>query len=136
MKTTFYENPYEVDEGRFLARFLGESVYYNPEARGKDGKSIDPGYKWEWELSEGPDTGKRVNIITGQVPSLKNKCGRIIMALANGNLFDGSAFDSSKFVGFYYRVTIRDGLVSDNPSPSFVGTQRPSDAPEEDMGPI
>lgn len=132
MKTTFHENPYAVDDGRFLARFVGVTEFSSDKARDKDGNPIPPGWKWEFELCEGQDAGKMANRITSKVPTLKNLCGKIMMSLADGNLADGIEFDSDAFKGFYYRITIRDGIISDNPPPSFVGTQRPSDGKDGD----
>lgn len=126
MKTTYHENPYAVDDGRFLARFKGIEWFKSDTAKDKNGQPLPAGWKWEFDLCEGPDTGKIANTITPSVPSLKNKCGRMIQALSDGHIEDGMDFDSDMFRGFYYRITIREGIISDNPPPSFVGTQRPS----------
>jgi hypothetical protein len=132
MKTTFHENPYAVDDGRFLARFKGIEWFKSDTAKDKNGDPMPPGWKWEFELCEGADSGKIANIITPSVPTLKNKCGRMMMALSDGIIQDGMEFDSDRYKGHYYRITIREGIISDNPPPSFVGARRPSENTSSD----
>jgi hypothetical protein len=134
MKTTFHENPYAIDDGRFLAKFKGIEPFQSENAVDKNGNKLPPGWKWEFTLCEGPHAGKIANIITPNVPTLKNKCGRMIMAVSDGVVRDGMEFDSDTYRGNYYRITIREGIISDSPPPSFVGTQRPSQNILSDAG--
>lgn len=125
MKITYFDNPYELSDGRFLAQFNRVEEYHNQKARGKDGLPIPPGYKWVFVIAEGPDSGKEAALLTGKIPSAKNSLGRLIMAMTDGNIADGFEFDAALFVGAWFRITIKEGYMTDAPPPKFLGMTKP-----------
>ena len=133
MKFTYKDDPYNVDDGRYLARFKEVVPFVSATAKDKDGNPIPPGLKWVFQIAEGPDTGCLVNKITSATPTKKNSCGRMLQALFDGGIDDGMEIDTGKMVGPVYRITVAEGNVSDNPTPRFVGYSLPN-KPQEENG--
>jgi hypothetical protein len=121
MRITYDPNLYNFDDGRYLAKFIGVGPFNNAAASGKDGLPLGPAYKWCFMLVSGPDTDKVSGNITSMHPTVKNACGRMIMAVSDSDLDEEAPFDSDDFVGAFYMVTIRGGKLVDNPGPRFTG---------------
>jgi hypothetical protein len=54
----------------------------------------------------------------------------MLFNLSNATAVEGEEVDTNRFVGAYYRVSVKNGFVSVDPPPSFVAFKRPS---EEDI---
>jgi hypothetical protein len=121
MHITFDPDLYHVGNGRFLARFRGIKEYDNPKAIGKNGEKIPPGYMWVFQLQEGEDKGKEASKLTTKQPTLKNSCGKMLMAVAGRELGSKETINLDDYVGAFYMVTIREGYVTDSPPPVCLG---------------
>jgi hypothetical protein len=127
VKITYKDDPYNVPDGRYLATFTKVEPFSSPTAKDKDGNAIPPGLKWVWTIAEGEHKGCLTNKITAATPTKKNSCGRIIQAIFDGMVDDGTDIDTAQMVGAFYRISVVEGNVSDNPSPKFLGHNRPTE---------
>lgn len=127
MKLTLHEKPFEVNDGRLLARFLGVYDHFNPNAKTRDGKPMGQQLKWLFQICEGEDTGKEVMTLTYRQCGLETIAGKMLMALADGALDLGEELDTGRFVNAYYRITVENGFISSKQLPIFVGYRRPSE---------
>lgn len=125
MKLTLHEKPFEVTDGRLLARFLGAYDHYNPQAKNREGKPIGQQIKWVFAIAEGEDTGKEVMTLTHRACGLETSAGKMLMAIADDAIDIGQEIELNKFVNAYYRISIENGFVSTKQLPSFVGYRRP-----------
>jgi hypothetical protein len=66
------------------------------------GSSFGPGAEWRFEIIEGPFTGRIVSRTTAQAPTLRNSCGRFLVALTGGDVPAGAEIDWATFVGQVY----------------------------------
>lgn len=132
VKMTYTKSQFEMPDGKYLARFLGVTMREpKPGDRprlGEDGSPLPPAMTWDFEIAEGPESGKRCDRLTGRVPTLKSGCGKMLAAVSDTILKDGQEIDLDQFVGQFYRVTVQENRVSDNPTPVRVYDHRPAPA--------
>lgn len=128
MKLTIHEKPYEIDDGRYLAQFVGVFPHHNPEAKTAEGRLIGPQLKWVFRIAEGENSGKEPITMTSRLPSLANTCGKILSALSNDTAVEGEECDTNRFVNAYYRISVKNGFITVDPPPSFVAFRRPNDS--------
>lgn len=105
-----------IPDGEYAANFLG--VKFWPPKAGGDGEAMPPAMSWDFEIRGGPYDGMRVGKFTGRVPTPRNGCGRMLVAVAGGPPRTGETFDSKKYAGRAYRVAVRDNRVADDPPPT------------------
>jgi hypothetical protein len=114
-----------VPDGEYAAKFLGVK-FWPPRAGGGGGDPLPPAMSWDFEIQGGPFGGLRVGKFTGRVPTPRNGCGRMLVAVAGGPPRTGEAFDSKKYVGRAYRVAVKDNRVADDPPPVLSGPGVPA----------
>ena len=86
-----------VPPNSYHAKFVGvEAVEAN---------QYGPGLRWIFEITAGPHSGSRVSRMTGAVPTLKNGCGKLLMALSGKNTV-GETVDLTAFVGKPYLIIV------------------------------
>lgn len=134
MKLTLHEKPFDVTDGRLLARFLGVYDHFNPNAKTRDGKPMGQQLKWLFQICEGEDTGKEVMTLTHRQCGLETSAGKMLMAVADGTLDLGEEIDTGRFLNAYYRITVENGFISTKHPPVFVGYRRPNEAQSSDDG--
>lgn len=128
-------------EGQHVAKFLGVSDMPTvdkdgkpiPKKRGTDGKEMEPGMAWEFEIADGPDAGKVSSRITGKTPTPKNMAGRFLAALTGKQLKPGASIDLGACVGKLYLITVeRNGdrtRLAEIPAPTPYHGGSPAPAP-------
>ncbi|WP_171468901.1 hypothetical protein [Frigoriglobus tundricola] len=81
----------------YRAKFVGvEPVEAN---------QFGPGLRWVFEVAAGQHTGTRVSRTTGAVPTLKNACGKFLMAVSGKNAV-GETVDLTTLVGKVYLIIV------------------------------
>lgn len=86
-----------VPPNSYLAKFVGvEQVEAN---------QYGPGLRWVFEIVAGPQSGIKVSRMTGAAPTLKNGCGKMLMAVS-GKSTVGETVDLTQFVGKVYLIII------------------------------
>lgn len=128
MKLTYGKAEYEVDDGKYVARFLGVTMRDPTGQLGRDGKPMGPAMTWDFEITEGPAAGKKVDKLTSRSPTPKSSCGKLLAAVCDSVLKDGTEVDLAQFVGRSYRITVQENRVSDSPPPILIH-QGPAPAP-------
>lgn len=139
MKMTYTKSQYEMPDGKYMAKFLGVSMKELAPGEkprlGEDGKPLPPAMTWDFEVVEGPNAGKRADKLTGRVPTAKSGCGKMLAAISDAILTDGQEIDLDLFVGKFYRITVVENRVSDNPAPvrvhDYVAAPVQSQAPNQ-----
>lgn len=128
MILTFNKGESDLEDGRYLARFLGVSTFKNNGQRGRDGELLSDGIAWKFQIEHpGPMDGKAVFCISDQKITMKNKTGRMITAITGRPMPETFEFDSRKYENFYYIIYIQEGKISDKLIPQFVSARRPND---------
>jgi hypothetical protein len=121
MRITYDPDLYNLSDGRFIAKFVRVIPHTSSKPDPKTGQIYPPGLKWEFELCSGEDTGKPASCITGERPTKKNSCLRIMSGIVGHPLDEQEAVDTDQYVGKFYMVTITDGGLSHQFPPQFVG---------------
>ena len=145
---TYSKSQFEMPDGKYVARFMGVTMRdEEPGAKprlGADGKPLPPAMMWNFEIAEGPEAGKRSDRLTGRIASGKSGCAKMLAAISDTILSDGIEVDLDRFVGKFYRVTVQENRISDNPCPVLIPNYQPgpqppqarSGPPDEDTIPI
>jgi hypothetical protein len=101
----------------YLAKFLG--VEASPSNEYGEGR------RWPFEVVSGPQKGSKTSRVTGQSPSLKNGCGKIVTGLTGKPLTPGDDIDVDLFIGKIYLIVVANteggGTRIDSVSPPPVG---------------
>ncbi len=122
MKMTFTKSQFDVPVGKYLAQFDGVTL---KEASGKldeKGKPMPPAMTWDFTIIDGEHAGKKVDRLTGRMPTPKSACGKMLAAISDEVLRDGAEIDLGQFYGKTYRITVEEGngdrtRLSDSPAP-------------------
>lgn len=101
MKLTMGENKFDVPQGTYQAKFLGCQT-----REPLQGTDYGPGLEWRFEIVSGPSAGKLCSRTTGQEPSAKNACGRMLVGITGGTVVKGQEVDISTYIGRLYLVTL------------------------------
>lgn len=131
---TFTKSQYEMPDGKYVAKFLGVTLREDKPGDqprlGADGKPLPPAMTWDFEIAEGDQAGKKADKLTGRIPTPKNGCGKMLAAITDAILKDGTEVDLATYVGKLYRVTVLENRVQDNPAPVRIYDQgAPAAAP-------
>lgn len=134
MKMTFTKSQYDVPEGKYTARFTGVTL---KDASGKldeKGKPMPPAMTWDFVIVGGEHDGKQVDRLTGRTPTPKASCGKMLAAISDEVLKDGTEVDLGAFVGKLYRITVEASngdrtRLSDSPPPVRIYDERPASPP-------
>jgi hypothetical protein len=118
---TYTKSAFEMPDGKYLARFLGttfrEDKLGDKPRLGQDGKPLPPAMTWDFEITDGPEAGKKTDKLTGRIPTPKSGCGKMLAAIADTVLKDGVEVELEDYVGKLYRVTVVESRVQDSPPP-------------------
>ena len=132
VKMTYTKSAFEMPDGKYLAKFVGTTLREEKPGEkprlGQDGNPLPPAMTWDFEIVEGPEAGKRVDKLTGRIPTPKSGCGKMLAAIADAVLKDGVEVDLANYVGRVYRITIVENRVSDSPAPILVPNAAPPTA--------
>lgn len=124
MKMTYTKSQFDVQDGKYTAKFLGTTFRDDPPGTpprlGQDGKPLPPAMTWDFEIVGPVEVGKRVDKLTGRVPTPKSGCGKMLVAITDTMLKDGQEVDLAQFVGQLYRVTVENSRVADSPPPARI----------------
>jgi hypothetical protein len=86
-----------VPAGSYVAKFLG----IEPTEPNQFGEGI----RWKFEVVSGPHAGARISRTTGTKPTLKNQCGKLLIAVS-GKSSLGEEIDLSAYVGRTYLIVV------------------------------
>ncbi len=127
MKMTYTSSEFEIADGKYMAQFLGCTYREATGQLDPRGNPMPPPMTWDFEIVEPGDyRGKKADRLTGRQPTAKSACGKILSAITDSVLKKGEEVDIEKFVGKFYRLTIVDNRVSDNPPPVLVPDYQPA----------
>jgi hypothetical protein len=130
MKMTFTKSAFEMPDGKYMARFEGTTERAATGQLDQRGNPMPPGMTWDFTIVEpGENNGKKTDRLTGRQPTAKSGCGKFLAAITDSVLRDGQEVDLSQYVGKYYRVTVQENRVSDNPAPVLVPGYNPASMP-------
>lgn len=130
MKLTYTKSAFEMPDGKYMARFVGVTMREATGQLDQRGNPMPPGMTWDFEIVEpGENKGKKTDRLTGRQPTPKSACGKILAAVTDSVLKDGQEVDLAAFTGKFYRVTVIENRVSDNPPPVLVPDYKPADGP-------
>jgi hypothetical protein len=86
--------------GVFKARFDGVEEMTHPE--------YGPGLRFDFEVMEGPNKGKRTCRITSAEPTPRNAAGRMLADLAGVHASDGVSVNVDDYLNREYTVVVRE----------------------------
>lgn len=86
-----------VPPNTYNAKFVGVEA--------TEANQYGPGLRWVFEITGGSHTGTKMSRMTGAVPTLKNGCGKLLMALS-GRTTVGETIDLTQFVGKSYLIIV------------------------------
>jgi hypothetical protein len=73
---------------------------------GRDGKPMEPGIEWQFEITDGPQAGQIVGRITSAVPTTKNACGTLLAGLVGRLVQPDEEVDPDQYRGRTYQIVI------------------------------
>lgn len=122
MKLTYTKSQFDVPVGKYTARFTGVTLKDPSGKLDEKGKPMPPGMTWDFTIVGGEHDGKQVDRLTGRTPTPKASCGKMLAAISDEVLKDGTEVDLGQFVGKLYRITVEEGngdrtRLSDSPAP-------------------
>lgn len=136
MKLTYTKSQYDVPVGKYTARFTGVTLKDPSGKLDEKGKPMPPGMTWDFTIVGGEHDGKTVDRLTGRTPTPKASCGKMLAAISDEVLKDGTEVDLGQFVGKMYRITVEEGngdrtRLSDSPPPVRIyDNAAPASAPK------
>lgn len=109
------ESKFGAPSGIYVGKFLGLSpMKDNGTPRlGRDGKPMEPGVEWQFEVTEGDYAGQIVGRITSAVPTTKNACGTLLDGLVGRTVAADEDVDVDQYKGHAYQIVI--GPSKENP---------------------
>jgi hypothetical protein len=114
------ESKFGAPEGIYLGKFLGVEPFKGdgkPRV-GRDGRPMEPGIEWQFEIVEGEHAGQIVGRITSAVATTKNSCGELQDGLVGRTVGTDEDIETGNYVGFLYQVVI--GKSKENPDKTQV----------------
>ena len=117
-------NPWVVKEpnksgvpvGNYLARFVGVSDFSHQKIDG-------PRWRWEWEVTSGPNAGSKADALTPPTISPLALTGKLVAGLLGRAVAPGEDVQTAiqGCVGKSYMVTVSPGDKGGKPMVRFVG---------------
>jgi hypothetical protein len=93
-----------VPVGSYTGKFAGtEEVPENPD------RGYGPGRRWKFAIDTGPHEGQTVSRVTGQTPSVKNACGKMLSGVIGRALKEYEQIDPDMYVGRRYMLVVAAG---------------------------
>ena len=89
-----------VPEGSYLAKFVKVEPTTN---------NLGDCLKWTWQITSGPCAGQTPSCISGNSPTPKNKCGKILSGMTGKSLNTGEELDTSSLIGQTFLIVIGKG---------------------------
>ena len=83
--------------GSYLAKFLGTEQ--------AEANEFGAGIRWQFEITSGPLAGTKIGRTTGDKPTLKNACGRMLIGISGKNTV-GEPIDLAQYVGKVYLIIV------------------------------
>lgn len=123
------ESKFGVPAGIYVGKFNGiKPMKDEGKPRvGQDGRPMEPGVEWQWEVTEDPDhggefVGKLTGRITSPDPTTKNACGTLFSGVVGktiSQLLDSKEdLDPGNYVGFLYRLVV--SVNKSDPAKTYV----------------
>lgn len=139
MRLTFTKSQFDVPVGKYLAQFDGVTLKDSTGRLDEKGKPMPPGMTWDFTILGGEHAGKKIDRLTGRLPTPKSACGKMLAAISDEVLKDGAEIDLGQFYGKTYRITVEEGngdrtRLSDNPAPVRVYDTATAQPPQSSPG--
>lgn len=83
--------------GSYLAKFIG--------AEQAEANEYGAGIRWQFEIQSGPLAGSKIGRTTGDKPTLKNACGKMVTGIS-GKTTVGETIDLTQYVGKVYLIIV------------------------------
>jgi hypothetical protein len=104
MLITVAGSRYEMPPGVYPAVLRG--IKPLPASVGPNGEPRDALYAWEFEVTEGPQAGKRPSALTPQYGTTRNGLGRLLRGLLGRPVGPDERVELAAFVGRPFAVTV------------------------------
>lgn len=121
MKFRLDSSIYDLEDGRFIAQFLGVVPFDVSRLPLNPYPNSGPVVKWEFHIESGPNVGKPCSTLTQQYPTAKNSCTRMLCGICRTALKEGDEIDPDAFQGCFYAVSIIDGKLDNKFPPQYLG---------------
>jgi hypothetical protein len=114
------ESKFGAPEGVYVAKFLGVAPMRNENGPrlGRDGRPMEPGVEWQFEVLEGEQKGQLVGRITSAAPTSKNSCGELLKGIIGRIPSFDEVVDLGAYVGQTFTVVI--GASKESPDKTHV----------------
>lgn len=83
--------------GSYLAKFVGIEQ--------SEANEYGTGFRWQFEIASGPLAGTKIGRTTGDKPTLKNACGKMLTGISGRNAV-GETIDLAQYVGKVYLIIV------------------------------
>ena len=83
--------------GSYLAKFIGIEP--------SEANEFGTGIRWQFEIASGPLAGTKIGRTTGDKPTLKNACGKMLTGIS-GRSTVGETVDLTQHVGNVYLIIV------------------------------
>ena len=93
-----------VPAGSYTGTFAGTEI--QPENKEK---GYGVGTRWKFTIDAGPYAGQATSRITGNTPTPKNACGKMLAGLIGRALKEGEQIDPDQFIGKRYMLVVAAG---------------------------
>ena len=90
-----------VPAGSYTGTFAGTEV--QPENKEK---GYGVGTRWKFTIDAGPYAGQTTSRITGNTPTPKNGCGKMLAGLIGCALQEGQQVDPDHYIGRRYMIVV------------------------------
>ena len=90
--------------GNYTGAFAG--VEAQPENKEK---GYGAGLRWKFNIDAGPQAGQTASRVTGQSPTPKNSCGKMLSGLLGRGLKEGEQIDPDQFLGKRFMIVVEAG---------------------------
>lgn len=106
--------------GVYLGRFLGVSTMKDDgkQRLGRDGRPMEPGLEWQFQIVGGDYDGQQVGRITAAVPTTKNSCGTLLSGLVGRTIRPDEDVDPDPYKGETYQIVVSSS--KDDPERTYV----------------
>ena len=95
-----------IPDGSYVARFVGTEL---SPAKEWEGKMLEEGIRWQFEVANGAQAGRKVGRITGKHPTPENACGKMIGSLLGKPLTPNESVSLQGCVGRTYWLNVQGG---------------------------
>ncbi len=110
------ESRFGAPAGVYVGTFLGTAMMKdNGKPRlGNDGKPMEPGLEWQFEITDGEHAGQIVSRITSTIPTTKNAAGVLLAGMLGRPVRPDDEIDPDTYRGQKFQIVVSPGKLDPN----------------------